>query len=104
MRNSEINHRAFEAAKHIYDIAVIADHPKICALLADKDRMGQLLEIRMTEERERLDGIPGICPIDFIFSHKPEIMRLSKKPMRLCRTSMFCVTATELILRAQQKR
>lgn len=67
VRNSEINHRAFEAAKHIYDIAVIADHPRICALLADKDRMGQLLEIRMTEERERLDGIPGICPIDFIF-------------------------------------
>lgn len=29
VRQSSVNHRAFEAAKHIYDLAVIADHPKI---------------------------------------------------------------------------
>ena len=67
VRNSEVNHRAFEAAKHIYDLAVIADHPKIQLLLADEERLRNLIEIRMTEEMERLDGIPGICPSDFIF-------------------------------------
>lgn len=67
VRNSQIPHRAFEAAKHIYDLAVIADHPKICALLSDEDRMEQLLNIRMAEEMGRLDGIPGVCPMDFIF-------------------------------------
>ena len=40
IRNSEVNHRAFEAAKHIYDLAVIADHPKIQLLLADEERVG----------------------------------------------------------------
>lgn len=67
VRNSEVNHRAFEAAKHIYDLAVIADHPKIQLLLADEERLRNLIEIRMTEEMGRLDGIPGIYPVDFIF-------------------------------------
>lgn len=67
VRNSSINHRAFEAAKHIYDLAVIKDHPKICALLTDSNRLGHLLRIRVKEEKGRLDGIPGIRPVDFIF-------------------------------------
>ena len=29
--------------------------------------MGHLLDIRMNEELERLDGIPGVKPKDFIF-------------------------------------
>ena len=60
-------HRAFEAAKHIYDLAVISDHEKITALLLNEDQMKRLLDIRITEERERLDGIPGIMPSEFTF-------------------------------------
>ncbi len=67
VRHSSINQRAFEAAKHIYDLAVIAQHPKVSALLSDSDKLKHLLEIRMKEEQGRLDGIPGIVPTEFIF-------------------------------------
>lgn len=67
VRNSAVNHRAFEAAKHIYDLTVIADHPKICALFDDADKLEHLLEIRMEEEQGRLDGISGIRPTEFVF-------------------------------------
>lgn len=66
-RNSSIQHRAFEAAKHIYDLAVIADHPKISKLLASPDQLEYLLDIRIKEESFRLDGIPGVCPCEFSF-------------------------------------
>ena len=67
VRHSSINQRAFEAAKHIYDLAVIAQHPKVSALLSDSDKLKNLLEIRMKEEQGRLDGIPGVAPTEFIF-------------------------------------
>lgn len=67
VRHSSVNHRAFEAAKHIYDLAVIADHPKIKKLFSDADKLKHLLEIRMEEEQGRLDGIPGVTPAEFIF-------------------------------------
>lgn len=67
VRKSNIDNRAFEAAKHIYDLAVISHHPKVLALLENDVLMEQLLSIRMTEERERLDGIPGVLPKDFVF-------------------------------------
>lgn len=67
VRSSSIAHRAFEAAKHIYDLAVIIKHPKISSLLTDKDKLEYLLKIRMEEEKERLDGIPDVRPADFIF-------------------------------------
>lgn len=67
VRSSAVGHRAFEAAKHIYDLAVIADHSKIRGLLSDRDKLEYLLEIRMEEEQGRLDGIPGIAPADFLF-------------------------------------
>ena len=67
IRHSSINQRAFEAAKHIYDLAVIAHHPKVSALLSDSDKLKNLLEIRMKEEQGRLDGIPGVAPTEFIF-------------------------------------
>lgn len=67
VRRSENPHRAFEAAKHIYDLAVIEQHPKIVALVSDTQKMKQLLDIRMTEEQERLDGIPGVLPNEFTF-------------------------------------
>lgn len=67
VRQSSVNYRAFEAAKHIYDLAVIADQPKIKKLFSDADKLKQLLGIRMEEERERLDGIPGVIPAEFTF-------------------------------------
>lgn len=67
VRQSSVNYRAFEAAKHIYDLAVIADQPKIKKLFSDADKLKQLLGIRMEEERERLDGISGVIPAEFTF-------------------------------------
>lgn len=60
-------HRAFEAAKHIYDLTVMAVHPSIEQLYVDENQMRYLLDIRMTEEKDRLDGVPGILPKDFVF-------------------------------------
>lgn len=67
VRNSSVSHRAFEAAKHIYDLAVIAEHPQICTLLMDVEKMNHLLNIRTEEEKGRLDGIPGVKPQEFVF-------------------------------------
>lgn len=67
VRKSDDPHRAFEAAKHIYDLTVLRSHPQITALLRDTVQMERLLRIRMTEEQERRDGIPGILPQDFRF-------------------------------------
>ena len=69
-RNAEKEHRAFEASKHIYDLAVIASEPRIVSLLQDKEHLAKLLTIRLTEEQNRLDGIPGVLPKDFIFFDK----------------------------------
>lgn len=67
VRNSEKDSRAFEAAKHIYDLAVLETHPKIISLINDEKQMEKLLSIRLEEEQSRLDGIPSILPADFIF-------------------------------------
>lgn len=67
VRNSFKEQKAFEAAKHIYDLSVMSTYPKIKRLLSDEEQMGHLLDIRMNEELERLDGIPGVKPKEFIF-------------------------------------
>ena len=67
VRKSNVSHRAFEAAKHIYDLAVLQNHPRILGLLDNEEMLAQLLKIRMTEEQNRLDGIPGVLPKDFTF-------------------------------------
>lgn len=67
VRRSDDPHRAFEAAKHIYDLAVLKSNPQIKALLCDTAQMERLLKIRLTEELERRDGIPGVLPQDFHF-------------------------------------
>lgn len=67
MRKSAEAHRAFEAAKHIYDLVVMISHPKIQQLLSDETKLSSLLQIRMQEELNRLDGIPNICPSEFSF-------------------------------------
>ncbi len=67
VRRSGEPHRAFEAAKHIYDIAVMIRQPSIQRLLANDELIKKLLDIRIEEEKERLDGIPGIMPGEFTF-------------------------------------
>lgn len=79
MRKSSDPHRAFEAAKHIYDLAVISDHEKITALFLNEDQMKRLLDIRITEERERLDGIPSVMPSEFTFFTAAENNREVRK-------------------------
>ena len=49
VRYSATKNRAFEAAKHIYDLAVIANHPKIQKLIINEDKLINLLKIRMEE-------------------------------------------------------
>lgn len=67
VRKSEDPHRAFEAAKHIYDLSVLHSDKQIQSLLHDTVQMERLLQIRMAEEQERRDGIPGVIPREFIF-------------------------------------
>lgn len=69
-RNAEKEHRAFEASKHIYDLAVICIEPRITALFQNEPLLRELLAIRLTEEQQRLDGIPGVLPKDFTFFDK----------------------------------
>lgn len=59
--------RAFEAAKHIYDLSVMIRQPNIRKLLTDDVMVKKLLDIRIEEEAERLDGIPGVMPQAFTF-------------------------------------
>ena len=67
VRRSSEPQRAFEAAKHIYDLAVMIRQPNIQNFLTDDGLMKKLLDIRVEEETRRLDGIPGILPEDFSF-------------------------------------
>ena len=67
VRRSSEPQRAFEAAKHIYDLAVMENHPKIEKLLSDESQMKKLLDIRIEEEAGRLDGISGVLPKEFTF-------------------------------------
>ena len=66
-RKSSDPHRAFEAAKHLYDLAVMSKLPRIQQLYHQPDQMKHLLDIRMEEESNRLDGIPGVVPQEFTF-------------------------------------
>ena len=72
VRKSDVPHRAFEAAKHIYDLVVLENYPKIVSLLSDLAMMKRLLDIRMEEEKERHDGIPYVAPFQFTFFEKAE--------------------------------
>lgn len=66
-RKSADAHRAFEAAKHLYDLAVMAKLPRIQRLFRSAEQLKHLLDIRMEEESNRLDGIPGVKPQEFNF-------------------------------------
>ena len=67
VRRSAEPQRAFEAAKHIYDLAVLIRQPNIQSLLTDDAMVKKLLDIRVEEEAGRLDGIPGVMPQEFTF-------------------------------------
>lgn len=67
VRRSGEPQRAFEAAKHIYDLAVMIRQPSIQHLLVSDTMIKKLLDIRIEEESGRLDGIPGVMPKEFIF-------------------------------------
>jgi len=67
IRRSDDPHRAFDTAKHIYDLAVLSTNSRIKELLRNEEQMASLLRILMTEELERRDGIPGVAPKDFLF-------------------------------------
>ena len=67
IRRSDDPHRAFDTAKHIYDLAVLSTNSRIKELLRNEEQMERLLRILMTEELERRDGIPGVAPKDFLF-------------------------------------
>lgn len=56
-----------DAAKHIYDLAVLANNERIVLLLKDENLLGKILAIRMKEELDRLDGIPNVLPKEFTF-------------------------------------
>lgn len=66
-RRAKESHRAFEAAKHLYDLVVMKRDPRIADLMADDELMKRLLDIRFREEKVRLDGIPGVVPSEFVF-------------------------------------
>ncbi len=66
-RKSNEAHRAFEAAKHIYDLSVMCQLSRIRQLYGSTELMTHLLNIRMEEEAGRLDGIPGVEPRQFSF-------------------------------------
>lgn len=72
VRKSYVANRAFEAAKHIYDLSVLENHPKIVALLQNQSLMKKLLDIRLEEETGRHDGIPYIAPNKFTFFNAAE--------------------------------
>lgn len=67
VRKAEIKRRAFEAAKHIYDLAVMGKFPRIIELINNEKPLDKLLDIRMKEEMGRLDGVPGLAPKEFTF-------------------------------------
>lgn len=70
IRKAREKNKAFEAAKHIYDLTILRNNPKILNLINDENNLRTLLKIRLEEELQRLDGIPNILPKDFLFLKK----------------------------------
>lgn len=67
VRKSSDPHKAFEAAKHIYDLSILKNNKQIINLFKDEKMIKRLLDIRLEEELNRHDGIPNVLPKDFIF-------------------------------------
>lgn len=94
-RKSSDPHRAFEAAKHIYDLAVMRNNDKVKALLDDADQMKLLLEIRLAEEQGRLDGIPGVTPSEFVF--------FGEVPGNACVRNAYDAMQRQYVLRSEDE-
>ncbi len=61
----------FDTAKHIYDIAVLFDNPKIQTMLKDKEYMEQIVSLKRYEEKIRSGGVPENVAIkDFSYFDK----------------------------------
>ena len=56
-RRSDDEHRAVEAAKHIYDLHIMKNLPVIVDLMNDMQQMQYLLRVRLEEETVRKDGV-----------------------------------------------
>ena len=69
-RKSNDPHKAFEAAKHIYDLTILEKHNAIIALFENDNLLEYLLKVRLKEEKDRHDGIPGVLPKEFEFFTK----------------------------------
>lgn len=67
VKKSNVSQKAFEAAKHIYDLSVLENNSKILSLLSNELLMKRLLDIRLEEETRRRDGIPYVAPNKFNF-------------------------------------
>lgn len=66
-RNAHIDKRAFDAAKHIYDLCVLTDNDIISSFIKNKELFHKIIDIRLEEEIQRRDGIPGVELKSFSF-------------------------------------
>jgi len=66
-RNAHIDKRAFDAAKHIYDLCVLTDNDIIISFIKNKELFQKIIDIRLEEEIQRRDGIPGVELKSFSF-------------------------------------
>ncbi|MHB8280389.1 MAG: nucleotidyl transferase AbiEii/AbiGii toxin family protein [Candidatus Humimicrobiaceae bacterium] len=66
-RNAHIDKRAFDAAKHIYDLCVLADNEIINSFINNKELFRKIIDIRLEEEIQRRDGISGVELKSFSF-------------------------------------
>lgn len=66
-RRCESPERAFDASKHIYDLCVLFQTEVIRSFITDERAVAHIMEIRLKEEIDRRDGIPGITIKQFGF-------------------------------------
>ncbi len=52
----------FDTAKHIYDIAVMIEQPRIKALLANKEQLGKMIAFKRDEEQRRFGSDLSVKP------------------------------------------
>lgn len=73
----DVETRGIEATKHLYDITVMSELPKIKAFLKDQNAMENVIRIRLREEKLRKGGIPNKLPKDFemfsIMKNNPQL-------------------------------
>lgn len=64
---------AFDVAKHIYDLMILYDHPKIQVLLSNSNCLKELISFKRAEEFIRKGGIPADLSIKD-FSYTTELL------------------------------